>query len=88
MQPLACQSCHAHVSVAKYSPAHTSIQWTTEASGTCWEMAATTTDCGYVLRCTALDRTIDEAVAHGEIEMSTRSEPAVVPLAAEHAALQ
>lgn len=84
LQPLACHTCAARVSVAKYSPAHTSIQWTTEASRTCREMTApVTVGCGgYLLRCEALDRTVDEAVARGEITMTTRSEPAVAPLTA------
>lgn len=84
MQPLACHTCAARVSVAKYSPAHTSIQWTTEASRTCREMTASATlgRGGYLPRCEALDRTVDEAVARGEIPMTTRSEPAVTPLAA------
>lgn len=85
MQPLACHTCDARVSVAKYSPAHTSIQWTAEASRTCQEMAAlSAVGCGgYLLRCEALDRTVDEAVKRGEIAMTTRSEPSVVPLSAE-----
>lgn len=40
---------------------------------------------GYLLRCEALDRTVDAAVTRGEIAMSTRSEPDVAPLAAEAA---
>ncbi|WP_407444069.1 hypothetical protein [Rhodococcus sp. (in: high G+C Gram-positive bacteria)] len=73
------------MSVAKYSPAHTSIQWTAEASQTCREMAAAAAvdSGGYLLRCEALDRTVDEAVKDGKIPMTTRSEPAVRPLAAE-----
>ncbi|MET8795917.1 hypothetical protein ABZV91_05570 [Nocardia sp. NPDC004568] len=84
MQPLACRSCAARVSVAKYSPAHTSVQWTADASRACREMAAGHGD--YLPRCTSLDRTIDDAVAHGEVAMTTRSEPVVAPLAAPHAA--
>ncbi|WP_459549215.1 hypothetical protein [Nocardia sp. X0981] len=38
---------------------------------------------GYLLRCEALDRTVDAAVTEGEITMSTRSEPDVAPLAAK-----
>lgn len=82
MQPLACHTCDAHVSVAKYSPAHTSIQWSAEASRACREMAAAAVGGGYLLRCEALDRRIDAAVTQGEITMTTRSEPAVAPLAA------
>lgn len=84
MKSLACQTCDARVSVAKYSPAHTSIQWSAEAFQTCQEMAAAqAVGTGFLLRCEALDRAIDEAVAKGEINMTTRSEPPVVPLAEE-----
>lgn len=84
MQPLACHTCDARVSVAKYSPAHTSIQWSAEASRTCREMAAAkAAGGGYLLRCEALDRTVDAAATQGEITMSTRSEPDVAPLAAK-----
>ncbi|MBM7278526.1 hypothetical protein FOV72_00315 [Gordonia rubripertincta] len=86
MQPLVCQTCDARVSVAKYSPAHTSIQWTAEAKQFCHEMASASAvgngNCGYVLRCAALDRSIDEAVTRGDVPMSTRSEPRVRPLSA------
>ena len=84
MQPLVCQTCDARVSVAKYSPAHTSIQWTADAKQSCHEMASASAvgnaNCGYVLRCAALDRSIDHAVTRGDIPMSTRSEPRVRPL--------
>ncbi|MBD0862552.1 hypothetical protein IA539_15215 [Gordonia sp. zg691] len=85
MQSLVCHTCEARVSVAKYSPAHTSIQWTGEAKQTCREMvaAAAVANGGYVLRCEALDRSVDEAAARGDIPMSTRAEPTVRPLAAE-----
>lgn len=83
MQSLACHTCEAHVSVAKYSPAHTSIQWTHEALRTCFEATAAGGPGGYLLRCEALDRTVDVVAAQGEIEMTTRSEPHVRPLAAD-----
>ncbi|MDS1114388.1 hypothetical protein RD149_11485 [Gordonia westfalica] len=80
MQPLVCRTCDARVSVAKYSPAHTSIQWTTEAKQSCHEMASASAvgngNCGYVLRCAALDRSIDAAVRRGDIPMSTAGCPA------------
>ncbi|MBM9458346.1 hypothetical protein JK386_00340 [Nocardioides sp. zg-536] len=67
--------------VAKYSPAHTSVQWTAEAARTCREKAELArAGGGYLLRCTALDASIDEAVARGDIEMSLRSDPSVIRL--------
>lgn len=82
MQSLACRTCGAGVFVAKYSPAHTSVQWTTESAQTCPEMAAAAGGSAYLLRCEALDRTIDEAATRGAITPTTRSEPDVEPLAA------
>ncbi|WP_245662518.1 hypothetical protein [Nocardia vermiculata] len=45
-------------------------------------MAAAAGRSAYLLRCEALDRTIDEAATRGAITPTTRSEPDVEPLAA------
>ncbi|AOD20696.1 hypothetical protein IM25_02795 [Rhodococcus sp. p52] len=80
MQSLACHTCGARVLVAKYSPAHTSIQWSDEARQSCREIA-TAGPGAYVMRCEALDRTVDEAVADGVIRTGNRTDPAIAPLA-------
>lgn len=85
MNPLACQSCAARVDVAKYSPVHTSIQWTAEAAATCVEKAAADADGRYLLRCPGLDESIDAAVRRGEVGLTLRTDPAVVPLSAAQA---
>ncbi|WP_241384842.1 hypothetical protein [Rhodococcus sp. CH91] len=87
MQSLACHTCDARVLVAKYSPAHTSIQWSEEARQSCREIAAAAAvDNGsYVMRCEALDRTVDEAVSDGLIRPSHRVDPAIAPLASTEA---
>ncbi|MGW5075078.1 hypothetical protein [Rhodococcus sp. NPDC004095] len=66
MQALNCETCGRGVLVEKFSPAHTSIQWTSDASG-CPLIAAGTHSLGDRDRgCGALRRTIDRAVArHG-----------------------
>ena len=85
MQSLACRTCDARVHVAKYSPAHTSIEWTDSAREACRALAAARAldPAAYVMRCAALDRTIDEAVSEGRIAATTRVEPTVRPLASE-----
>lgn len=88
MQSLACHTCDARVLVAKYSPAHTSIQWSEDARRSCHEMAsaaAVESGGGYVMRCEALDRTVDKAVADGLIRPSHRVDPAIAPLASTEA---
>ena len=87
MQSLACHTCGARVLVAKYSPAHTSIQWSDEARQACREIAAAAA-CGpgaYVMRCEALDRTVDEAVSDGVIRTGHRVDPAIATLASTEA---
>lgn len=82
MQPLSCETCQARVAVAKYSPAHTSIQWNDQAAARCQELAAAASvpDGNYLLRCSALDRSIDASVARGEVDLSLRTDPRVLPL--------
>ena len=82
MQSLACHACGTCVLVAKYSPAHTSIQWTDSSDGTCHELASARAidPAAYLLRCEALDRTVDTAVAEGRIPQTTRVEPDLRPL--------
>lgn len=85
MQSLACHTCDARVHVAKYSPAHTSIQWTDSAREACHEFASARSldPAAYVMRCEMLDRTVDEAAAEGAIRATLRVEPPVKPLASE-----
>ena len=87
MQSLACHSCDARVLVAKYSPAHTSIQWSDEARQSCREIAAAAAAGrgAYVMRCGALDHTVDEAESDGVIRPGHRIDPAIAPLASTEA---
>ncbi|TCN50754.1 hypothetical protein EV641_11130 [Rhodococcus sp. SMB37] len=89
MQSLACHACGTCVLVAKYSPAHTSIQWTGSSEGTCHELAAAREldTAAYLLRCGALDHTVDVAVAEGRIPQTTRVEPHVRPLPSQESLL-
>lgn len=78
MQSLECHTCGNKVLVAKYSPVHTSIQWTGPAHETCREFASaaiadkTTT---YLPRCGALHESVDRAVRDGRLVPSRRVEP-------------
>ena len=71
-QPLRCARCGAAVQVAKFSPEHTSVQWTATAAASCAEFGAraavgTGPDTGSALieGCGALRDSIDAALAAG-----------------------
>jgi len=85
MHSLACQRCGTRVLVAKYSPAHTSVQWTEASGRVCRELteARTVDPTAYLMRCTALDEAVDAAVAAGDVPESHRVEPVMPPLPSE-----
>ena len=65
-QPVRCARCGATVLVAKFSPQHTSVQWTAAAAASCAEFgarAAAGTGSALVEGCGALRDSIDAAVA-------------------------
>jgi hypothetical protein len=77
-QPVRCARCGAAVQVAKFSPQHTSVQWTAAATASCAEFGAraaaatgtgigTGTGTGTALTegCGALRDSIDSALAAG-----------------------
>ena len=43
-QPVRCARCGAAVQVAKFSPQHTSVQWTAAAAASCGEFGARAAD--------------------------------------------
>jgi hypothetical protein len=62
MRPLDCERCGRRVLIEKFSPAHTSVQWTEDA-GRCPVIATQNRGVGHQERgCEALHRTIDRAV--------------------------
>jgi hypothetical protein len=67
--PVRCARCGASVQVAKFSPQHTSVQWTAAAAASCAEFHAAGAAAGSggapVERCRALRDSIDAAVAAG-----------------------
>jgi hypothetical protein len=75
-QPVRCARCGAAVQVAKFSPQHTSVQWTAAATASCAEFGSgAATDGGAGRRmgtgsaliegCGALRDSIDAALAAG-----------------------
>ncbi|WP_433610273.1 hypothetical protein [Prescottella agglutinans] len=78
MQPIECGSCGNRVLVEKYSSTHTSTQWLEDAETACAEFraaAANGTHSMYVRTCSALNNSIDEAVAVGRLGESYRTVP-------------
>jgi hypothetical protein len=69
-----CRFCHVAVQVKKLGPAHTSVQWTTEASQRCAyfaEIRESGGDSARVRSCPKLADSIKHAVAEGCLEEAT-----------------
>ncbi|MCP2293909.1 hypothetical protein APR11_000313 [Nocardia amikacinitolerans] len=71
MDAVICQACGSRVAVVKFSPAHTSVQWSAAAAGNCAELRGNGSP---VAGCAALRRSIDNAVIAGALELSTREQ--------------
>ncbi len=70
LQPVACARCGAAVLVAKFSPQHTSVQWTAAAVESCAEFRARSiigTRSALIEGCASLRASIDAAVASGRL---------------------
>jgi hypothetical protein len=65
-----CGRCGASVLAEKFSPQHTSVQWTVAAAATCAEFAARGRPSALVEGCASLRDSIDDAVASGRLEVS------------------
>jgi hypothetical protein len=69
-QTVDCARCGASVQVVKFSPQHTSVQWTAAAAGSCAEFrarAAEGTASALVGGCGTLRASIDHAVTAGAL---------------------
>jgi len=67
-----CGRCGATVQVAKFSPQHTSVQWTQEAVLRCAEFAARVAageQSALVPTCVSLRASIETALADGRLEV-------------------
>ena len=68
--PVQCGRCGAAVLAAKFSPQHTSVQWTAAAVRACWEFSAADQPSALVEGCGSLRDSIEGAVASGRLEVS------------------
>jgi len=71
--PVECGRCGAGVLAAKFSPQHTSVQWSAEAVRACSEFAAAESlgrSSALVQGCGSLRDSIDAAVTAGRLEVS------------------
>ena len=68
-----CDHCGAAVLVAKFSPQHTSVQWSAASVRACAEFSARVAageQTALIDTCARLRRSIDRAVAQGRLEVS------------------
>ena len=75
-QPVECARCGATVGVVKFSPQHTSVQWSAAALGCCAEFRARAADgtrSALIDGCATLRDSIDAAVASGRLAVSPPS---------------
>jgi len=71
--PVECGRCGAAVLAAKFSPQHTSVQWSAAAVRACAEFGAADHPSALVEGCASLRDSIDAAVAAGLLEVSPPS---------------
>ncbi len=75
-QPVECARCGATVLVVKFTPQHTSVQWSAAAAGCCAEFrarAAEGTRSALIDGCASLRDSIDVAAASGRLTVSPPS---------------
>lgn len=73
MQPVECTTCGNQVLCEKFSMAHTSVQWTAEASVVCAEFRGRVAEGATSARirtCRALRQSIEGAVEDGTLEVT------------------
>jgi hypothetical protein len=76
LQPVECARCGGCVEIVKFSPQHTSVQWTAAAVRCCAEFrdrGAEGTRSALVEGCAALRDSIDAAMAAGRLAVSPPS---------------
>lgn len=67
---VSCARCGAEVLAAKFSPQHTSVQWTAGAVGRCREFGAAGRPSALIEGCGSLRSSISAAVESGRLEVS------------------
>ena len=72
-RPVICDRCMAEVLVAKFSPQHTSVQWSQESMRACAEFTARSAageQTALIASCASLRDSIDRAVLEGRVEVA------------------
>ena len=72
--PVQCARCGAAVLAAKFSPQHTTVQWTAAAVRACEEFGASDRPSALVEGCASLRGSVEGAVAAGRLEVSPPSD--------------
>ena len=73
LREVACRRCGAVVQVTKFSPQHTSVQWSADAVAACAEFSARAAEgepTALIRTCASLRDSIDRAVLEGRLEVS------------------
>ena len=71
--PVECARCGAAVLAAKFSPQHTSVQWTAASVRACAEFTARAAEgeqSALIDTCPSLRATIDRALTSGDLKVS------------------
>ena len=73
LQPVECERCGASALVAKFSPQHTSVQWSLESVRACAEFSARVVageQTALIEACAGMRASIDRAVLEGRLAIS------------------
>lgn len=73
LSPVECERCGACALVAKFSPQHTSVQWSLESVRACAEFSARVVAGGQtalIEGCASMGASIDHAVLEGRLDIS------------------
>jgi len=65
-----CARCGAAVLAVKFSPQHTSVQWSAAAVRACWEFSSADRPSALIEGCGSLRDSIDRAVTAGWLEVA------------------
>jgi len=71
-RPVECERCGASALVAKFSPQHTSVQWSLESVGACAEFSARVVageQTALIEGCASMRASIDRAVLQGRLDV-------------------
>lgn len=73
LSPVECERCGVSALVAKFSPQHTSVQWSLESVRACAEFSARVVageQTALIAGCASMSASIDRAVLDGRLDVS------------------